>query len=488
MISPRGREPVVMPQGGQHECCGRRRDVIVNRVEKGYLMTKTEMMDLAPTVANRQDFSESYALQVKAHQLIPGGAHTYAKGDDQFPESAPGFIVRGKGCHVWDADGNEFIEYGMGLRAVTLGHAYQPVVEAAYRQMQLGTNFSRPAKIEVDAAEALLEIIDGADMVKFAKNGSDVTTAAVKLARAYTGRDLVAICADHPFFSTDDWFIGATEMNAGIPAAISEMTLKFRYNDLESLQALFNQHPGQIACVIMEAEAAVSPIPGFLDQVKELCEAHGALLIFDEMITGFRWHLGGAQKFHGVVPHLSTFGKGLGNGYAVSALCGKREIMRLGGLDHDQPRVFLLSTTHGAETHALAASLETLRIYREWDVIGFLWKHGKRLRDLVNQSILENHLEGFFELAGRPCNLVFATRDQGGHPSQPFRTLFMQELIRRGVIAPSFVVSFSHTDADIERTADAVYEAHIVYRKALDRGISEYLEGRPVKPVNRKFN
>jgi glutamate-1-semialdehyde 2,1-aminomutase len=438
--------------------------------------------------ANSQDFSNSRALQVKARRLIPGGAHTYAKGDDQYPERAPAFITRGKGCHVWDVDGNEFIEYGMGLRAVTLGHAFQPVVDAAYRQMQLGSNFTRPAKIEVDLAEAVLEVIDGADMVKFAKNGSDVTTAAVKLARAYTDRDLVAICADQPFFSTDDWFIGTTELNAGIPQTISDLTLKFQYNDLGSLRDIFDRHPGRIACVVMEAEAATPPLPGYLHQVKELCEERAAVLVFDEMITGFRWHLGGAQKFYGVIPHLSTFGKAMGNGFAISALAGKREIMRLGGLDHEQARVFLLSTTHGAETHALAASLETIRIYHERRVVDFLWKQGERLSTLVNRSIAENHLEGFFELMGRPCNLAFATCDQEGKRSQAFRTLFLQELIRRGVIAPSFVVSFSHTDADIERTASAVYEAHAIYRKALDEGIEKYLEGRPVKPVNRRFN
>jgi len=361
-------------------------------------------------------------------------------------------------------------------------------VEAAYKQMQLGINFSRPAKVEVDLAEAMLEIIDGADMVKFAKNGSDVTTAAVKLARAYTGRDLIAICGDQPFFSTDDWFIGTTDMNACIPQAIKEMTLKFRYNDIESLQELFDQYPIQIACVVLEAEAATSPTASYLNQVKELCEQRGAVLIFDEMITGFRWHLGGAQKFHGVVPHLSTFGKAMGNGFAISALMGKREIMRLGGLDHDRARVFLLSTTHGAETHALAASLETIRIYHEQNVVEFLWRQGERLRALVNQSIAENRLEGFFELIGRPCNLVYATRDQNRNPSQAFRTFFMQELIRRGVIAPSFVVSFSHSDADIDRTAEVVNDAHVGYRKALDEGVDKYLEGRTVKPVNRRFN
>ena len=433
-------------------------------------------------------FSESRRLQATSHALIPGGAHTYAKGDDQFPEEAPGFIARGKGCHVWDVDGNEFIEYGMGLRSVTLGHAFEPVVEAAYKQMRLGVNFSRPAKIELELAEAMLEIVDGADMVKFAKNGSDVTTAAVKLARAYTGRDLIAVCGDQPFFSTDDWFIGSTEMNAGIPRASIEMTLKFRYNDLDGLRKLFERYPKQIACVLMEAEAMTPPADGYLAAVKELCEERGAVLVFDEMITGFRWHLGGAQKFHGVVPHLSTFGKAMGNGFAIAALAGKREIMRLGGLDHAQPRVFLLSTTHGAETHALAAAIETLRIYREQSVVESLWKQGERLRGLVNSSITENRLGDFFKFLGRPCNLIFATLDQDRVPSQAFRTLFMQELIRRGVIAPSFVVSFSHSDADIERTAQAVFEAHVIYRKALDEGVEKYLEGRPVKPVNRGYN
>jgi glutamate-1-semialdehyde 2,1-aminomutase len=449
---------------------------------------KHQTDDAAPAAPAQSDYSKSRALQPQAHKLIPGGAHTYAKGDDQYPEMAPGFIERGKGCHVWDIDGNEFIEYGMGLRAVTLGHGYEPVVEAAYCQMQRGINFTRPAKIEVELAEKVLEIIDGADMVKFAKNGSDVTTAAVKLARAYTGRNLVAICSEHSFFSIDDWFIGTTEVKAGIPQAIIDLTLKFQYNNLESVTALFDQYPNQIACVLLEAEAGVAPTEGFLAQVKDLCEAKGAVLVFDEMITGFRWDVGGAQKFHGVIPHLSTFGKAMGNGFAISALAGKREIMRLGGLDHDQPRVFLLSTTHGAETHALAASLATLRIYREDDVVEALWRQGERLRRLVNRSIAENRLEGFFELIGRPCNLVFATYDQERKRSQVFRTLFMQELIRRGVLGPSFVVSYSHSDADIDRTAEAVYEAHGIYRKALDEGVEKYLKGKPVKPVYRRFN
>ncbi len=443
---------------------------------------------LMPSSEHSNFTTTTQALQRRAHELIPGGAHTYSKGDDQFPESAPPLIERGKGCHVWDVEANEFIEYGMGLRAVTLGHAFEPVVRAASKQMELGANFTRPGRIELEAAETFLKLIEGADMVKFAKNGSDVTTAAVKLARAYTGRDMIAICGDQPFFSTDDWFIGTGEMNAGIPRVVADLTLRFRYNDLRSMAELFDRYPQQIACVVMEAEAATQPEPDYLKQVKDLCEQRGAVLIFDEMITGFRWHLGGAQRFHGVVPHLSTFGKAMGNGFAISALAGKREIMRLGGLDHNQPRVFLLSTTHGAETHALAATIATLNIYVEQGVVEFLWRQGELLRTLVDQSIRENRLEGYFELMGRPCNLVFATRDVNRERSQSFRTLFMQEMIRRGVIAPSFVVSFSHSEADIRRTAEAVHEALIIYRNALDGGVEKYLQGRPVKPVDRRFN
>jgi glutamate-1-semialdehyde 2,1-aminomutase len=434
-----------------------------------------------------KNYSRSRALEAKARQLIPGGAHTYAKGEDQYPELAPGFIDHGKGCHVWDVDGNEFIEYGMGLRAVTLGHAFEPVVQAAHRQMQLGINFTRPAKIEVDLAESFLDLVE-ADMVKFAKNGSDTTTAAVKLARAYTGRDLIAICGDQPFFSIDDWFIGSTDLNAGIPPAITELTLKFAYNNIDSLRGLFDQHPAKISCVIMEAEAAIPPAPGYLQAIKDLCEQQGAVLIFDEMITGFRWHLGGAQKFHGVAPHLSCFGKAMGNGFAISALVGKREIMRLGGLDHDQPRVFLLSTTHGAEGHALAAALETIRIYREQDVVGFLWKQGERLRSELSAVAKRHGVQNQFVLKGRPCNLVYETRDAGGRPSQAFRALFLQELIREGVLAPSFVISFSHSDHDIERTVEAVDRALEVYARALEDGAEKHLVGRPVKPVNRRYN
>lgn len=248
-------------------------------------------------------------LNDKAHRLIPGGAHTYAKGDDQFPANAPRFLVRGQGCRVWDPEGNQYIEYGMGLRAVTLGHAFRPVIDAAKRQMELGNNFGRPNPIEVECAESLLELVPRADMVKFAKDGSTVNTAALKLARAYTGRPAIAICSDHPFFSYNDWFIGTTAMDAGILEQDKALTYTFRYNDLAGLAELFKSHPGQIGCVMLEAARIEEPAPGFLNGVRDLCHANGALFVLDETITGFRWHNGGAQEVYDVKPDLACFGK-----------------------------------------------------------------------------------------------------------------------------------------------------------------------------------
>lgn len=433
-------------------------------------------------------FDRSDALRQKFHDVIPGASHTYAKGDDQFPDTCSPFLVRGFGAHVWDVDGNDFIEYGMGCRAVTIGHAHPAINDAVARQMALGNNFTRPATIELECAEALQQLITSAEMVKFGKNGSDVNDAAIRLARAYTGRDYIAICGDHPFFSVEDWFIGTTAMTAGIPKAIRDLTLKFRYNDPASLEALFNANPGKIACVILEAEKADEPRDNFLHKVKEICHRHGAVFILDEMITGFRWHLNGAQTMYDIKPDLSTFGKALGNGFSVSALVGRKEIMCRGGMQHDQERVWLLSLTHGAEHPGLAAALAVMKYYRENPVIETMWKQGERLRKGVEQSIARHQVADYFKLSGKPCCLMFGTLDQNKKPSQGFRTLFMQETIRRGIIAPSFIVSAAHTDADIDRTIEAVDAALVVYRRAIDEGYEKHLDGRPVKPVYRTHN
>jgi len=427
-------------------------------------------------------------LQSRAHELIPGGAHTYAKGDDQFPEIAPSHIVRGSGCHAWDVDGHEYIEYGMGLRSVTLGHGYQSVVDAVARCLPNGTNFTRPSVLEVECAEAFLRNIPGSQMVKFSKDGSDTTTAAVRLARAHTGRDLVARCTDQPFFSVDDWFIGSTAMNAGIPKATRDLTLGFRYNDLSDLQTLFANYPAQIACIILEAETTVPPAPGYFAGLQRLCRENGVVFILDEMITGFRWHNGGAQAEYGIDPDLSTFGKGLGNGFSVSALAGKKEIMERGGISHSGERVFLLSTTHGAETHSLAAAIEVMHIYRTEPVVEHLHRVGSTLKTEINAIADKLGISAFFEVLGRPCNLVYATRDPQGQPSQDFRTLFLQELVKQGILAPSLVVSYSHGDSEISRTIAAVENALKIYSQALESSPARYLVGPSVRPVFRRHS
>jgi glutamate-1-semialdehyde 2,1-aminomutase len=274
-------------------------------------------------------------------------------------------------------------------------------------------------------------------------------------------------------------------MPAGVPDQVRALTLKFKYNDLESVAALFRDHPNQIACIILEGEKDRPPENNFLHEARALCHKHGALFILDEMITGFRWHNGGAQAFHDVVPDLSTFGKGLGNGFAIAALAGKREFMKLGGFDHDRDRVFLLSVTHGAESHGLAAARAVMQVYRSEPVIKTIWERGARLAAGLNRAIDSHRLQGHVEIIGRPCCLVFATRDSEKAPSQPFRTLMLQEIMKRGILASSLVIGYSHTEEDIRRTVEAFDGAFRIYREALDEGVEKYLIGRPVKPVFR---
>lgn len=432
-------------------------------------------------------FRCSRAHQARAHTLVPGGAHTYARGDDQMPEAMPVVVARGEGCRVWDVDGNAFVEYGMGLRAVTLGHAHPRVTAAAAAWLARGACFSRPAAIELDAAEAFLRLVSTAEMVKFCKDGSSATTAAIKLARAATGRDMVAYCADHPFLSQDDWFIGTTPMDAGIPDAVKALSVGFRYGDAASLEALFDRYPSRIAAVILEPARGTEDARPFLLDVQRLCRRHGAVFILDEMITGFRWHARGAQHLYGVAPDLSTFGKAMANGFAVSALAGRRDLMERGGLRTPHERVFLLSSTHGAETHALAAAAETMRIYAEEPVVERMEIQGRRLADGLTALAHRHGVAHAFETVGRASNLVFVTRDAEGQPSQAYRTLFLQEMTRRGVLAPSFVVSAAHDDDALEATLAAADAALAVYADALEAGsAARFLSGRPVQPVFRK--
>ena len=426
----------------------------------------------------------STELQDRLHRVIPGGAHTYARGSDQYPEGAAPVLTHGEGARVWDVDGREYVEYGMGLRSVTLGHGYRPVVEAVSSSIARGVNFSRPTELELTAAETFLQLVPTADMVKFAKNGSDATTAALRLARAHTGRQKVAVCRQ-PFFSVDDWFIGSTVMAAGTDVAARSLTVQFDYNDLDSLAAVLAGD--DVAAVFLEAATgAAEPDPGFLEGVRTLCDQHGTLMVLDEMITGFRWSASGAQHVYGVRPDLSCWGKAMGNGFPVSALAGRREVMELGGLNTDAERVFLLSTTHGPETGGLAAFLAVAEAYRTTDPVARMEAAGRRLSVGVEKAAAEAGVADHVTLSGRPSCLVFGTRDPSGAPSQAWRTLFLAELVSRGVLGQSFITSAAHTDADIDHTIAAVTEACAVYRRALDTGSTDgFLRGRPVAPAVR---
>jgi len=422
------------------------------------------------------------------HRLIPAGAHTYSKGDDQFPANAPRYFERGEGPYVWDDEDRKFLDWTAGLRSMSLGYGVKPVIEAAIAQMWKGSNFGRPAFLETEYAERLAEHIPCAEMVKFAKNGSTVTSAAVKLARAFTGRDYVAFCKDHPFFSYDDWFIGTTPCDGGIPSGFASLSLPFRYNDLATLEFQFETHPGKIACVIMEAATSEEPKPGFLQGVQALCRKHGALFILDEMITGFRWHQKGAQVTYGLEPDMATFGKGMANGFAVAALVGRRDVMDLGGLSHDKKRVFLISTTHGAENHGLAAGMATLDIFRTQPVIETMWSTGKALMDGLNAVATEAGVSHAFKAFGIACSPYYATLDSAGKPSMALRTLFLQEMARHGVIINFIAPGYSHGPTEVEVTLDAARKALAVYARALESGTDGLLHGPVVKPVFRPYN
>lgn len=436
-----------------------------------------------------RSFVRSNEAQARLHEIVPGGAHTYARGSDQYPEDMAPVIARGHGARVEDLDGNSYVEYGMGLRSVTLGHGYQPVLAAAAEAANNGISFSRPSIWELRAAETFVAQVPGAEMVKFAKNGSDATTAAVKLARAVTGRPLIALCGTQPFFSTDDWFIQTTTMRAGIPSEHHGSTVQFRYNDLDSVRMLLARHPGRIACLILEAATALAePEPGYLEGLRSLADEDGFLLIFDEMITGMRWSAGGAQSLYGVTPDLSTWGKALGNGFPISALAGRRDFMEYGGLNTDASRVFLLSTTHGPEVTSLAAYLAVVHAYREHDIVATMERQGARLAEAVNAASREQGLQDYVAARGRPSCLIYTTNGHDGLPSQAYRTLFMQELLGRGVLGQSFVISAAHTDEDLSETVAAVTAALEVYGKALaDRTTDGWLRGRPVAPALREF-
>lgn len=427
--------------------------------------------------------------QSRLLSAIPGGAHTYSRGFDQFPTNAPQILDHGKGAYVYTPEGQKFLDYGMALRAVTIGYAEDEIDEAAFHEIKKGNNLTRPSTVELDAAEKLIDLIDSVEMVKFTKNGSTAVTAAVKLARAFTGRELIARCADHPFFSFDDWFIGSTVIPRGTTVDNQTKTKTFNYNDIGSLETLISAFPNQFACVVMEAETSVEPLPGFLKGVEKLCRDNGILFILDEMITGFRWNLKGAQATYGLNPDLSTFGKAMANGYSLACVGGRRDVMQLGSIEFEgAERVFLLSSTHGAEMASLGAFLATTNYLENHSVIDHLDMYGSRLKDTLASLAREHSLERYFVVGGPNCSPFFQLQDEAGMVSLPLRTLFMQEMIKNGVLMPWIALCQHHGDRELEITREAANNSLKVIAMALSEGVENYLHGPAVKPVFRKFN
>lgn len=425
----------------------------------------------------------------RLNNVIPGGAHTYSRGDDQYPANAPQIFKRGKGAYLYTPEGDKFLDYGMALRAVTLGYGQKDVADAAIQEIWNGNNLTRASFIELQAAELLVDLIPSVDMVKFAKNGSNVTTAAVKIARAYTGRKYIVRCFEHPFFSFDDWFIGDTPIKKGIPNEHYKLTLNFHYDNIGSLEQLFTEYPDQIAGVILEPATVSHPKNNFLHKVKKMCHNNGALFILDEMITGFRWHLQGAQVFYGIEPDLCTFGKGMANGFSVCALAGKRKYMEIGGIKNEgAERVFLTSTTHGAEMCGMGAFIKTVEFYKQHNVIDHIWKYGESLIKGINDIAKEKGIHDFFNASGVACSPYYSTFNSCGEISLQFRTLFAQEMIKNGILIPYIAISYAHKNTELEITLSAVDIALNTYKKALENGVDKYLIGQSIKPVFRPNN
>ncbi|MEK9968292.1 MAG: aminotransferase class III-fold pyridoxal phosphate-dependent enzyme [Ferrovibrio sp.] len=386
-------------------------------------------------------YSASQSLLERAQRVIPLGTQTFSKSYQQFPEgSAPLFLTHGKGSHVWDADGNEYIDMISGLLPVVLGYQDADVDNAIREQLQRGISFSLATELEVEVAELLTEIVPCAEMVRFGKNGSDATTGCVRVARAATGRDRLVICGYHGWH---DWYIGSTVRNKGVPAAIGAMVDRVPYNDMDALHQIFSRHPGEIAAIIMEPMNSAEPKPGYLEEVKEFAHSQGALLIFDEIITGFRFALGGAQEHFGVTPDLAAFGKAMGNGMPIAAVVGRADLMS------EMEEIFF-SSTFGGEALSLAAAKALILKMRREPVIETLWARGSALADGVRKLIQKHELSGAIGLYGLAPWTLLGFYDMPNARKEAIKTLFIREMLAGGILmAASHNMSYAHSDQDV---------------------------------------
>ena len=409
-----------------------------------------------PGIGLTRGLAESDRWLARALQVIPGATQTLSKGADQFVRGVtPTFIRSASGCYVTDVDGNEFIDYPMALGPIILGHGHPRTVEAVTRQIQQGSTFTLPHPIEVEVAEKICEVVPCAEMVKFAKNGSDATDGAVRLARAVTGKNVVLACGYHGWH---DWYVIQTPRNAGVPAVLRPLVDTFPFNDIEALQAKIDQHHDDHAAVILEV-GFTDPLPGYLNDLADRVHRAGGLVILDEIVTGFRFALGGAQELYGFTPDLACFGKAIANGLPLAAIVGRRDVME--GFDE----VFF-SGTFGGETLSLVAALATIQELQNSPVIEHIWAHGHRLHEGVRSAIERHALE--VDLLGQPPRGAFSFR-HGGVDSPDLRGLFLQETVRRGILfgGPIFV-TYAHGEAEIDRTIEICDEAFSVLRRAID--------------------
>ncbi|NLW92064.1 MAG: aminotransferase class III-fold pyridoxal phosphate-dependent enzyme [Syntrophomonadaceae bacterium] len=421
-------------------------------------------------------YAKSEAMLERALKSIPLGTQTFSKSKTQYPYGvSPYYMERGQGSHVWDIDGNEYIDFINGLDCISLGYNDPDVNAAVAEQLQNGHIFSLPHLLEVEVAEKIIAMVPCAEMVRFGKNGSDATAGAIRLARAYTGRDHVAVCGYHGW---QDWYIGSTARNLGVPQATRDLTHSFVYNNTSSLQDLFNQWPDQIAAVIMEPMNVEVPAEGFLQKVKDLAHKNGTLFVFDETVTGFRFAKGGAQEYFGVVPDLATFGKGLSNGFPLSAVTGKAEIMKL------MEEIFF-SFTFGGETLSLAAARATLDKLEREPVIETLRQQGDKVIKGVKVLLNKYELNSIMSISGHPSWSFLAFRDSGNYSQWDLKTLFMQEVLARGIITlGTHNMSYCHSDADIEKLLQCYDEVFQIIQDGIKSGcLEKYLRCKPLEPL-----
>ncbi len=411
-----------------------------------------------------ENFSTSQDLLKRAKKVIPLGSQTFSKSYIQYPENtSPLFLTHGNGYRTWDVDGNEYIDLVNALMPNILGYSDPDVNYAIQSQLQKGIILSLATELEIQLAEKLCSIIPCAEKVRFAKNGSDVTAAAVRLARAYTGRDNIIACGYHGW---QDWYIGTTSRNKGVPKQVSELTSTVPYNDLNSLEALLSTE--RYAAIIMEPCNATPPNPGYLESVKSLCEKFGSLLIFDEIVTGFRFALGGAQEYFNVTPHLACFGKAMGNGMPISAIVGRNDIM-------DQMEEIFFSGTFGGETLSIVAALETIQKIQNYAVIEKLWDIGEKINLIVTNLAKEYELSNVISFHGYAPWKIIKFEPHKGIDQNVIRTLFSQEIIKRGILVlGSHNINYSMDCLSIEKIELAYKEVferinfHIKNNSVLD--------------------